>query len=66
MLTVFNPTDAPITKTIRANLYYTGLKDKAAVSEQDHSSQITHLSRDYFVDVAVTVAANAMNWFVIR
>ncbi|MFC1757688.1 alpha-galactosidase [Planctomycetota bacterium] len=66
MLLVYNPTDQPITKTIRVNLYYTGLKDKAGVSEKDRSAETLQLTRDYFVHVKVTVAPNGMNWFVIR
>ena len=66
MLLVYNPTNEPLTKTIRVNLYYTGLKDVAHIREQDKLVQTRRLSRDYFVDVEVSVAANGMTWFVIE
>ncbi len=66
MLLVYNPTDAPISKKIRVNLYYTGLTDKAVVREKDESATNVSLKRDYTVELPVTVEANGMNWFVIE
>ena len=66
MLLVYNPTDQPISKTIRVNLYYTGLSDQATIREQDSIAKVAPLARDYSVEVRVTVEANGMNWFVIQ
>ncbi len=65
MLCVWNPLPTAIRKTLRLNLYYTGLKDVAMFSNDD-SSKSLRLSRDYFVDFEVNVAAEGMQWFVIR
>ncbi len=35
MLVVFNPLKEPVKKTIRVNLYYTGLTDKVEVRDRD-------------------------------
>ena len=66
MLVVHNPLDRPITKTIRVNLYYTGLTDVAQIREKNTSPQIVPLTRDYFVDLKVNVDAKSMNWYVIQ
>ena len=66
MLVVHNPLDRPITKTIRVNLYYTGLTDVAQIREKDTSAQSVPLTRDYFVELKVTVDAKSMNWYVIE
>lgn len=66
MLVVFNPTDRPVTQRIRVNLYYTGLTGKTMVKEKDLNEMPMELTRDYFVEVPVTVEAKGMNWFVIE
>ena len=66
MLLVYNPTAQPISKTIRVNLYYTGLTDQAKIKEQDSNANVAKLARDYSIEVPVTVKANGMNWFVIQ
>jgi hypothetical protein len=66
MLCVYNPIDVELTKTLRVNLYYTGICDTATVSEADQAPFECKLNRDYTVDIPVSVPANAMKWYVIR
>lgn len=66
MLIVHNPTNKAITETLRPSLYFTGLTESITVSERDRSPSRLQLSRDYTVDIKLTVEANSMNWFVIR
>lgn len=66
MLVVFNPLDTPVTKTLRVNLYYTGLKETAQILEQGGAAKPFPLARDYTVEVPVTVPAQGMNWFVVK
>lgn len=66
LLAVFNPLDVPVTKTLRVNLYYTGLTDTARIREQDGAAQSFPLARDFTVELPVTVPAQALNWFVIE
>lgn len=63
---VFNPTDEEITRTISVPLYYTGLTDRARISEQDGKTITARLERDYSVRLKVTIPANGYNWFVVR
>ena len=66
MLCVYNPLPEDVTKTLRVNLYYTGLTDKAMISESDKSPQQIEIARDNTVDIEVTVQAGKMTWYVIR
>ncbi len=66
MLCVYNPLDKHVTKTIRVNLYYTGLTDVAVISASDQAPVDYELARDYTVDVEVTVPPLGMSWYVIR
>lgn len=66
MLMVYNPTAKDVTKTIRVNLYYTGLTDVATMKGRDGKSKSLDLNRDYSVSVRVTVPANGMNWYVFQ
>lgn len=63
---LFNPTDAPITRTIKLPLYYTGLSREASISEKEGRSKRYQLNRDYSVDVTVTIPANGSTWLLIR
>ncbi|MCA9218662.1 MAG: hypothetical protein KDB27_36585, partial [Planctomycetales bacterium] len=66
MLLVYNPTGVEISKSLRVNLYYTGLTNRVTVKEKDERIQELMLSRDYSIDLQVTVQPNAMNWYVIE
>ncbi|MBI3851612.1 MAG: alpha-galactosidase [Verrucomicrobia bacterium] len=66
MLVVFNPLNQSVEKTLRVNLFYTGLTDKALVSEQARKSKTFKLNRDYTIELPVQVPAQGMNWFVIE
>ncbi len=66
MLIVFNPLNQPVAKTLRVNLYYTGLTDEAIVSEQGEKATAFRINRDYAIELPVDVPAQGMNWFVIE
>lgn len=66
MLCVYNPLDHEVTKTIRVNLYYTGLTDTAQISAGGGDPAAYELARDYTVQIEVTVPAGGMSWYVIR
>jgi len=66
MLVVFNPLERPIEKTIRLNLYYTGLTDRVVISERDQNETQLRLSRSYEIDLKVRIESGQMNWYVIR
>ena len=66
MLVVFNPLNEPVTKTLRVNLYYTGLKETARISERGQPATRVPVDRDYNITLNVTIPAQAMDWFVIE
>lgn len=66
LLVAFNPLNEPVTRTLRVNLYYTGLTETAVLREGDGPSRRIDLNRDYTVDVPMTVPAQGMKWLVIE
>jgi hypothetical protein len=66
LLMVFNPLDHPVEKTLRVPLYYTGLTDKAMVSERDAKPKEYVLDREFFVTVPVQMPPQSTTWFVVR
>ncbi len=66
MLCVYNPLEVDVSKTLRVDLYYTGLTEFAEVSAGGGERFRAKLARDYTVDIEVEVPAGGMSWFVIR
>lgn len=66
LLVVFNPLNEPVTKTLRVNLYYTGLTGTARIRECDATVKSFKLARDHTVELPVRVPAQGMNWFVVE
>ena len=66
MLVVYNPLKIKVEKTIRVNLYYTGLTDAATMHSRDGESSNIVLSRDYVATIPMSVAAEGMTWFVFE
>lgn len=66
LLVVFNPLNEPVSRTLRVNLYYTGLTDEARISQAGGTTGVFKLNRDYAIELPVQVAAQGMSWFVIE
>jgi hypothetical protein len=66
MLVVFNPLDRPVEMTLRVNLYYTGLTNKAKVRAAHGRVRTYRLNRDYTIELPVRVDAQGMSWWVIE
>lgn len=66
LLVVFNPLDEPVSKTLRPNLYYTGLTEVARIRENGGPSRRFKLSRDYSVALPVRVPPQGMVWFTLE
>lgn len=66
LLMVYNPLNIEITRTLRINVYYTGLHNKVQVT--DSKGKITNLSPDrkYFIDLRVTIPAKSQSWWVMK
>ena len=64
LLMVYNPLDEEITRTLKVNLYYTGLRDQVKVSEKDGPAVEKYLSRDFTLTLEVKVPAHGETWYV--
>ena len=65
---VFNPTSEKRRKSVSVPLYYTGLTKIALVSHPSDDtkySQLT-LSRDYKVNINVSISPNSLQYFIIK
>ncbi|MDG1890970.1 MAG: alpha-galactosidase [Verrucomicrobiota bacterium] len=66
MLCVYNPLNHEVTKTIRLNLYYTGITDTAQINLAGQAAKTYTLARDHHIKLQVTVPPQGMSWHVIR
>jgi hypothetical protein len=66
LLMVFNPLDVPVEKTMRIPLYYSGLTDKARVSETGARTRTYRLDRAFNIDLPVRLPARGVTWFAMR
>ena len=66
LMMLFNPTQAPITRTIALPLYYTGLSKTAIVKDAKGISKTYTLNRDYTINFTFTIPADSYSWFLIE
>ncbi len=66
LLMVYNPLNEPIKRKVKVNLYYTGLKGKVMVSEQDGKEHRLQMNQDYDAFFEVDIPAKSQTWFVIK
>jgi hypothetical protein len=66
LLMVYNPLTEPAERTLKVNLYYTGLKDSALIREQENPTNKVPINRDYTIDLPVKLAARSTTWFVVE
>lgn len=63
----FNPLDHDIVRTVTLPLYYTGLKDKAMIREQEGPSRRYRIDPEsHSVELSVTIPAGGYTWFVVE
>lgn len=66
LLTVFNPLDHSVTKTIKVPLYYSGLKTKTSCTDPNGKVVSVDLHRDYTVPLEVHLKARGFSWYIFR
>ncbi|MEQ9100797.1 MAG: hypothetical protein RIF36_22195 [Imperialibacter sp.] len=66
LLSVYNPLDVPVKKEIYVPLYYTGLSQKAVVSDRDGVAKTYDLDREYGIRLQVEVPANGFGWYLVK
>ncbi len=63
LLMIYNPLNEPITRSITIDLYYTGLKGTAIISEEDKGTTKSTLNGTQ-LHLNVTIPAKSQRWFV--
>jgi len=63
---LYNPLKESISRKINLPLYYTGLLDKVLVREKEGKSKSYTLSRNYEIDVDVTIPAEGFTWLILE
>jgi len=63
---LYNPLKESISRKINLPLYYTGLSDKVLVREKEGKSKSYTLSRNYEIDVDVTIPAEGFTWLILE
>lgn len=63
---VYNPTDNELATTLTLPLYYTGLTDRAMISEQEGEAAEYLLDREYNVHVPVEMKPKSITWFAVE
>jgi hypothetical protein len=66
LVILYNPTKARITRTIHLPLYYTGIRQKAMLTDERGRSRFLGLDTDYSVPLTFTIEAEDFVWLVIR
>lgn len=66
LLVAFNPLEEPVTRTLRVPLHYTGLQDRARMTDSDGKVQTLKLGTDTTAAVTVTIPAGGMTWAVLE
>ena len=66
LLMMYNPLNESITRTIDIPVYYTGLKDKANLQQQEGVSKVYTITRDYKIRLTVTIPANGYQYYILK
>jgi hypothetical protein len=66
MLVVFNPLRESVKRTLRVNVYYTGLTDETTVRDMHGDTKVYQLERDYSIRIPVEMSAESFCWFLLE
>lgn len=67
MLVIFNQNpDVSVNTSIRVPLYYSGLTDTTTVSHEGNTPMSMTLSRDWSVDLQITMGPTSVTWFTFE
>jgi hypothetical protein len=66
LLMVYNPLDEPAERTLRVNLYYAGLRNRARVRQQEGPSADMLLDHNYTIALPVKLPAKSTTWYIVQ
>lgn len=64
LLMVYNPLNEPIKRKIRVNLYYTGLKNQAGLTDKNGKVKNQPIDPDGSSWIEIVVPANGQSWYI--
>jgi hypothetical protein len=66
LLMVYNPLEEDLNQEVKVNLYYTGLSQKATITDQSGKVAKYALDREYNVNIPVSIPAKSQTYYLIR
>jgi len=66
LIMVFNPLDEPAEKSLSVPLYYAGVHDHVAISEQSAEGREYTLDRNFRINLPVKMKPQSVTWFVVK
>ncbi|MBV5314051.1 MAG: hypothetical protein JZU47_12190 [Prolixibacteraceae bacterium] len=64
LLMIYNPLNEPIKRKINVNLYYTGLKNRAKLTDRNGKVSTLPISTDNHAWIDVEVPAKSQSWYI--
>jgi len=66
LLMVYNPLDRTVKQNLRINVYYTGVGDRAYVSEKGGKSEEYTINGENEITIPVNIEPNSQTWYIIK
>lgn len=66
MLCAYNPLPIAVEKTLRVNVYYTGLEDRTELLDAEGNKTVLPINHKHTIEVHVTIPPRDMVWYVMR
>jgi hypothetical protein len=64
LLMIYNPLNEPINRKIRINLYYTGLKNQAKITDEKGVSGVLKIDNDHQAWIDIEIPAKSQVWYI--
>ncbi len=66
LLMIYNPLNEVITRKLEIPVYYTGLKAKVGVTEQEGKAKVVQVNGAGKISLTVTIPAKGYNYFILK
>ena len=63
---IYNPLNEMITRKIDVPVYYTGLKSKVSIQEQEGKAKSYLINRHNKISLTFTIPAKGYNYFILK
>ena len=66
LLMIYNPLNESITRNLNIPVYYTGLKGKVNISEQEGQVKAIPINENGKISLTITIPAKGYNYFILK